>query len=79
MHTSIAAVKGIIQNFMGELSLNNTICSTHLQSRGGVETFNYLGVVKQTVGPVTDSHHTSAAAVDIDAVHVAEGQADVSG
>lgn len=55
------------------------ICSTHLQSRGGVETFNYLGVVKQTVGPVTDSHHTSATAVDVDAVHVAEGQADVSG
>lgn len=50
-----------------------------LQSRGRIETFNYLGIVKKTIGPVTDSHHPSATAVDVNAVHVAEGQTDVCG
>lgn len=50
-----------------------------LQPRGRVETFNYFGVVKKTIGSITDGHHTSATAVDVNAVHVAEGQTDVSG
>ncbi len=54
-------------------------CSTHLQPRGRVETFNYLGVIKKTIGSITDGHHTSATAVDVNAVHVTEGQTDVSG
>lgn len=55
------------------------ILSTHLQSRGRIETFHYLGVVKETVGAVTDGNHTSATAIYVNAVHVAEGQADMSG
>lgn len=55
------------------------ICSTHLESRSWIEAFDYLSVVKQTVGPVPDGHHSSASAVDVNAVHVAEGQADVGG
>lgn len=44
-----------------------------------VESLYDLGVVEEAVGSVADGHHSAAAAIDVDAVHVAEGQADVGG
>lgn len=38
-----------------------------------------LSVVKETVGSISDSNHSAASAVDVDAVHVSERQSDVCG
>lgn len=51
----------------------------YLQSWRGVEAFHQLAVIKETVGAIPYGHDAAAAAVDVDAVHVAEGQADVGG
>ena len=51
----------------------------YLQTWRRVEALHDLGVVEEAVGAVADGHHPPAAAVDVDAVHVAEGQADVGG
>lgn len=51
----------------------------YLESGGGVEALDDLGVVKQTVGSISDGHHAAAAAVDVDTVHASECQADVCG
>lgn len=51
----------------------------YLESRSRVETLHDLGVVEEAVGAVSDGHHAAAATVDVDAVHVPESQADVSG
>lgn len=51
----------------------------YLESRSRVEALDNLRVVKQTVGSVSDGDHPAAAAVDVDAVHVSERQADVCG
>lgn len=51
----------------------------YLESRCRVEAFHNLGVVEEAVGSVPDGHHAPAAAVDVYAVHVAEGQPDVRG
>lgn len=51
----------------------------YLESRCRVEALYNLSVVKKTVGSVSDGNHTAAAAVDVNAVHVSEGQADMCG
>lgn len=44
-----------------------------------MEALDNLSVVKKAVGSVSDGYHTTTAAVDVDAVHVAKCQADVCG
>lgn len=51
----------------------------YLESRSRIEALYNLSVVKKTVGSISDGYHTTAAAVDVDAVHVSERQADVCG
>lgn len=52
---------------------------SYLEAGGGIEPLHDLGVVEEAVGSVSDGHHAAAATIDVDAVHVAEGQADVRG
>lgn len=51
----------------------------YLESRSRIEALYNLSVVKKTVSSISDGYHTTAAAVDVDAVHVSERQADVCG
>lgn len=44
-----------------------------------MEALNNLGVVKKAVGAIPDRYHTTTAAVDVDAVHIAKRKADVCG
>ena len=51
----------------------------YLQPRSWIEALHNLGVIKKAVSTIADGHYSSAAAVDVNAVHVSEGQADVGG
>lgn len=51
----------------------------HLQPRRRVKALHDFAVVEEAVGAVANGHHAAAAAVDVDAVHVPEGQPDVRG
>ncbi len=55
------------------------VSPVYLESRSRVEALHNLSVIKKTVGSVSDGYHTTAATVDVDAVHVSERQADVCG
>lgn len=59
--------------------LQRQIQMAYLQPRSRIEALNNLGVVKKAVGSVSDGYHTATATVDVDAVHIAKGQADVCG
>lgn len=51
----------------------------YLETRSRVKALYKLSVVKETVSSISDGYHSTAAAVDVDAVHVSERQSDVSG
>lgn len=72
--------------FPEEVSQNNYFLKpTVLERLGYLETWSRvkalhnLSVVKETVGPVSDGHHTAAATVYVNAVHISECQPDVRG
>lgn len=61
------------------LSLQRVLSVFYLEPWSGIKAFHNLSVVKQAVGPISDGNHSTAAAVDVNAVHVSERQADVCG
>lgn len=55
------------------------LCLVYLESWSRIEALYNLSIVKETICSVSDGDHATAAAVNIDAVHVSERQADVCG